>query len=226
MTLSKEATKGSLAPIIASREAITGLACMPRWFAMCAYVLTAALVKLRGYSPGNVLADRPFQSVSMDVVTPLPRTWRGNVSLLLFQCSFTGYVITKAMSSTKAQDVADVFEECARSRATLSYRLQANGQQERSVKSVIQTVKVYIEDPLQQDWDEIAEKMVHAINNSMDTTKKETPFYLVRGWDAQSTLKAMTSSLRLGNGDRSDAAAWRREANRQHEVALAMAKHY
>ncbi|GMG17704.1 unnamed protein product [Phytophthora fragariaefolia] len=57
-----------------------------------------------------------------------------------------------------------------------------------------------------------------------DTTRKETPFYLVHGWDAQSTLKAITSSLRLGDGSLTDAAAWRREANRQHEVALAMAK--
>ncbi|GMF45105.1 unnamed protein product [Phytophthora fragariaefolia] len=36
----------------------------------------------------------------------------------------------------------------------------------------------------------------------------------------------MTSSLRLGDGSLTDAAAWRREANRQHEVALAMAKQY
>ncbi|OWZ17005.1 hypothetical protein PHMEG_0009122 [Phytophthora megakarya] len=32
---------------------------------------------------------------------------------------------------------------------------------------------------LQQDWDEIAEHLVFAINTSMDTTRKETPFYLV-----------------------------------------------
>ncbi|GMG17940.1 unnamed protein product [Phytophthora fragariaefolia] len=194
----------------------------------------------------------------MDFVTPLPKSRRRNTSLLLFQCSFTGYVIAKAMCSTKAQDVAEAFEEYvfrrfgaptmirhdrdprfmsetfkafaeliqARSRATLSYRPQANGQQERSVKSIVQTVNVYIEDPLQQDWDDIAEKMTHAINNAMDTTRKETPFYLVHGWDAQSTLKAMTSSLRLGDSSLMDAAAWRREANRQHEVALAMAKLY
>ncbi|GMF60117.1 unnamed protein product [Phytophthora fragariaefolia] len=213
---------------------------------------------LKGYSPGNVLAERPFQLLSMDFVTPLSLPRRGNTSLLLFQCSFTGYVIAKAMGSTKAQDVAEVFEEYvfrrfgaptmirhdrdprfmsetfkafaeliqARSRATLSYRPQANGQQERSVKSIVKTVNVYVEDPLQQDWDDIAEKMAHAINNSMDTTIKETPFYIVHGWDAQSTLKAMTSSLRLGDGSLTDAAAWRREANRQHEVALAMAKQY
>ncbi|GMF32121.1 unnamed protein product [Phytophthora fragariaefolia] len=106
------------------------------------------------------------------------------------------------------------------------YQPQANGQQQRSVKSIVETVNVYVEDPLQQDWDDIAEKMAHAINNSMDTTRKETHFYLVHGWDAQSTLNAMTSSLRLGDGSLTDAAAWRREANRQHEVALAMAKPY
>ncbi|GMF22449.1 unnamed protein product [Phytophthora fragariaefolia] len=60
----------------------------------------------------------------------------------------------------------------------------------------------------------------------METTRKETPFYLVHGWDAQSTLMAMTRSLRLSDGSLTDATAWRREANRQHEVALAMQKQY
>ncbi|GMF27201.1 unnamed protein product [Phytophthora fragariaefolia] len=214
--------------------------------------------QIKRYSPSNVLAEQFFQLLSMDFVTPLPKTRRGKISPLLFQCSFTGYVIAKAMSSTNAQDVAEVFEEYvfrrfgaptmirydpdprfmtetfnafaeliqARLSATLSYRPQANGQQERSVKSIVQTVNVYVEDPLQRDWDDIAEKIAHAINNAMDTTRKQTPFYLVHGWDAQSTLKAMTSSLRLGNGSLTDAAAWRREANRQHDVALALAKQY
>ncbi|GMF47103.1 unnamed protein product [Phytophthora fragariaefolia] len=57
----------------------------------------------------------------------------------------------------------------SRSRATLSYRPQANGQQERSVKTMIQTVRAYVEDPLQANWEYIAEKMVHAINNLRDT---------------------------------------------------------
>ncbi|OWY96338.1 hypothetical protein PHMEG_00033418 [Phytophthora megakarya] len=45
----------------------------------------------------------------------------------------------------------------------------------------MQSVRVYAEDQLQQDWDEIAEKLIFAINNSMDTTRKETPFSLVHG---------------------------------------------
>ncbi|RAW21789.1 hypothetical protein PC110_g21767 [Phytophthora cactorum] len=36
----------------------------------------------------------------------------------------------------------------------------------------------------------------------------------------------MTSSLKRGSGRQSDALAWRRDVNRQHEVALIMAKDY
>ncbi|OWY91285.1 reverse transcriptase, partial [Phytophthora megakarya] len=103
----------------------------------------------------------------------------GNIALLLWQCSFTGFVIAIAMSDTDVMTVAKVFEECidrrfgapslirhdvgprfmnevfqafaelmqARSRSTLSYRPQANGEQERSVKTVMQSIKVYVEDP-------------------------------------------------------------------------------
>ncbi|GMF32591.1 unnamed protein product [Phytophthora fragariaefolia] len=60
----------------------------------------------------------------------------------------------------------------SRSRATtLSYRPQANGQQERSVKTMIHTVRTYVEDPLQADWDDIAEKLVHAVNQRLDETR-------------------------------------------------------
>ncbi|GMF10186.1 unnamed protein product [Phytophthora lilii] len=159
------------------------------------------------------------------------------------------------MADTTALSVAQAFEECvyrrfgaptlirhdrdprimsevfqafaetmqSRSRATLSYWPQANGQQERSVRIVMQSVRVYAEDPLQQDWDEIAEKLVFAINNS---PRKETPFYLGHGWDARTTLRVMSSSLKRGLGRQTDALAWRREMNRQQEIALKMAKEF
>ncbi|GMG17568.1 unnamed protein product [Phytophthora fragariaefolia] len=125
--------------------------------------------------------------------------------------------------------MSEVFQACAqmmqsRSRATLNYRPQANGQQERSVKTVMPSVRMCAKDPLQQDWDEIVERLVFAINNSQDTTRKETPFYRVHGWDTQSTLKVMVSSLKRGFSRQSDALAWRREVNRQQEIALKMAK--
>ncbi|KAG3194636.1 hypothetical protein PC128_g9203 [Phytophthora cactorum] len=48
------------------------------------------------------------------------------------------------------QTFADMMQ--SRSRVTLSFRPQANGQPDPSVKSVIASVRVYVEDPLQQDW--------------------------------------------------------------------------
>ncbi|KAG3145432.1 hypothetical protein C6341_g18384 [Phytophthora cactorum] len=55
---------------------------------------------------------------------------------------------------------------------------------------------------------------------------KETPFYLVHGWDAQSMLRAMSLSRKRGSGRKSAALTWRRDVNRQHEIGLAMAKEY
>ncbi|GMF47804.1 unnamed protein product [Phytophthora fragariaefolia] len=123
--------------------------------------------QLREYSPGNILAEPPLQIVSMDFVIPLPKSRRGNTALLLFQCEFTGFVTAKAMLDTSALYVAQAFAKCvyrrfgspslvrhdrdprftsevfqafaemmqSRPRATLSYR--RNGQQERSVKTVM-----------------------------------------------------------------------------------------
>ncbi|OWY96578.1 reverse transcriptase [Phytophthora megakarya] len=67
--------------------------------------------KLRGYSPGNILAERPFQIVSMDFVIPLPKSRRGNTALFV-HFAFTGFVMGKAMANTTALQVAQVFEEC------------------------------------------------------------------------------------------------------------------
>ncbi|OWZ10509.1 reverse transcriptase, partial [Phytophthora megakarya] len=122
-----------------------------------------------GPSPGNIEPRRPFEVVSMDFVTHMPKSERGNTFLLLFQDMFSGFVMCKPMSSTTAQDVAEAYEERvfrmfgasemirhdqdprfmsevftrfrellgSRQRSTLSYRPQANGQQERSVQTVI-----------------------------------------------------------------------------------------
>ncbi|GMF59144.1 unnamed protein product [Phytophthora fragariaefolia] len=139
---------------------------------------------LRGYSPGNVTSEYPFQMVSMDFVIPLPI--QGNAEL-----QAPGKRPTRAVSQDNDP-----------------------------------TVRAYVEDPLQADWDDIAEKMVHAINNSRDTTWRETPFCLVHGWDAQSTLKSMTSTIKKDPASSADAAQWRREANRQREIALQLAKEY
>ncbi|OWZ09685.1 hypothetical protein PHMEG_00017571 [Phytophthora megakarya] len=205
-----------------------------------------SLPQLKGYSPGNVLAERPRQVVSMDFVIPLPRSRRGNTALLLCQCSFTGFMIAKAMSDTDALTVAKVFEECiyrrfgapslirydrdphfmsevfqafaeliqARPRSTLSYHPQANGQQERSVKTVMQSVTVYVEDQLQQDSDEIAGRL-------------ESDDILLGTWMGCSyDTTSNDDSMKRGIDKQTVALAWRREINLLQQIALEMAKEY
>jgi len=123
----------------------------------------------KGLSPGNLVAEYPFQVISMDFVTELPKSHRGNTRLLLFQCVFSGFNLCKPMASWTAMDIAQAYNEVvfqrygassivrhdrepgfmsqvfaefrqmmgSQQRATLAYRPQANGQQERAVQTVM-----------------------------------------------------------------------------------------
>ncbi|POM62384.1 LOW QUALITY PROTEIN: reverse transcriptase [Phytophthora palmivora] len=238
-------TKGLCGPTIESSPTTTGLGYMQMRCGTFSRCNSKIKPHLRGYSPGNSVSDRPFHIVSMDFVIPLPRTRRGNTTLLLLHDHFTGFVIAKAMAETGALEVAKVFEENAFrrfgapslvrhdrdprfmsevfqkfsevmqsiSRATRSYRPQANGQQERSVKTMIQTVRVYVEDPLQADWDDIAEKKVYAIKKLERLDSAGDPILPVR--HGQNSSPDLTAP-----------AEWCREANRQREVALRLAAEY
>jgi hypothetical protein len=208
--------------------------------------------RYQGESPGNMLASYPFQIVSMDFVTDLPPSYRGNTRLLLFQCSFTGFNMCKPMARWTAEDVAKAYNEAvfqrfgassiirhdrepafmskvftafrqmlgSEQRATLAYRPQANGQQERAVQTVMQTIRAYVADPGQQDWDDLAENLMFCLNTSFDHSRKDTPFYLVHGWDPRNTLSAMLADPPQG-GD--SAAVWRRNVKRMHDYAMGMA---
>ncbi|GMG17964.1 unnamed protein product [Phytophthora fragariaefolia] len=208
-----------------------------------------------GPSPGNIEPSRPFEVVSMDFVTHLPKAERGNTFLLLFQDAFSGYVKCKPMGSTTAQDVAEAYEERvfrpfgpssklrhdqdprfmsevfsrlrdllgSRQRATLAYRPQANGQQERSVQTVIRSVRAYVAESDQSDWDEHAERLMFALNTCFDVTRLDMPFYLVHGLDAQGTLSAMLGPMPSSVPERS-AYEWRRKMQRDYSYAQACAE--
>ncbi|OWZ07254.1 reverse transcriptase, partial [Phytophthora megakarya] len=212
-----------------------------RYVKECVDCVTAkGLPRNPGPSPGNLLATRLFQVVSMDFVIPLPRSVRGNMALLLFQCAFSGFIMCMAMASTESQDVEMIrhdrdprfmgrvfkhFREMlgSRQRATLAYRPQANGQQDRSVQTVIWSVKAYVQTVDQYDWDELAEKLMWALNTSFDVTRLDTPFYLVHGWDAQGTVEAMVGDVSRDVQLR-DAQEWRIKVQRQVEYARTWAR--
>ena len=73
--------------------------------------ITKSNPDLKGYSPGNVVFERPYQVVPIDFDIPLPVNRRGNTALLLFQYHFTGLVIAEAMRATGELEAAKPFEE-------------------------------------------------------------------------------------------------------------------
>ncbi|KAG3105407.1 hypothetical protein PI125_g13452 [Phytophthora idaei] len=75
--------------------------------------------------------------------------------------------------------------------ATLACRPQVNGQQERSVQTMVRSIRTYVAEADQNDWDDHEERLVFALNTAFDSTRLFTPFYLVHGWDANSTISAM-----------------------------------
>ncbi|OWY97360.1 reverse transcriptase [Phytophthora megakarya] len=76
-------------------------------------------------------------------------------------------------------------------KATLAYRPQANGHQERSGQTIMHSIRAYVEEPDQTDWDDHAEKLMHARNIFFDATRLDTPFYLLHGFGCRSTIAAM-----------------------------------
>ena len=122
-----------------------------------------------GGSPGNILPVGVCDVIAMDFAVSLPTSYRGNTSLLIFLCMFTGYVMCKPMKDTSAQACAEAYEEVVyrrfgasrmvrhdrdprfmsevfrrfnqlmgqKQKATLAYRPQANGQEERMVQTLI-----------------------------------------------------------------------------------------
>ncbi|ETL86969.1 hypothetical protein L917_13711, partial [Phytophthora nicotianae] len=154
-----------------------------------------------------------------------------NTELLFWVDLFSGYVMAKASASRTAQTIAESYEECVFpdleqakpsgtiiQRATMVYRQQANGTVERMVQTLTRALKMYVADINQKDWDEYAERLTFALNRTYDRVRGETPFYLVHGWDARSTLEA---TLPLGSTRSRDVEPrrWRCNVQRQYQQA-------
>jgi hypothetical protein len=87
----------------------------------------------------------------------------------------------------------------------------------------MRSVKAYVAEADQTDWDDHAERMMFALNTSYDATRLDTPFYLVHGWDAQGTVSAMVGPRPSSVPERTD-YEWRRKFQRDYGYPLACAK--
>ncbi|DAZ99418.1 TPA: hypothetical protein N0F65_004051 [Lagenidium giganteum] len=107
-------------------------------------------------------------------------------------------------------------------RATLAYRPQANGMAERKVQTITRAMKIYVSDPEQRDWDDYAERLGFALNTAVDTTRNETPFFLVHGWDPRTTIESTLGIAQIDAQD-ADSRRWRFGIQRSYMHARAQA---
>jgi len=87
----------------------------------------------------------------------------------------------------------------------------------------MRSVKAYVAEADQTDWDDHAERLMFALNTSFDATRLDTPFYLVHGWDAQGTVSSMLGPKPSSLPERT-AYEWRRKLQREYSSALACAE--
>ncbi|GMF41602.1 unnamed protein product [Phytophthora fragariaefolia] len=105
-----------------------------------------------------------------------------------------------------------------RQRATMTYHPQANGTAERMVQTLTRSVKMYVADVNQRDWDEYAERLTIALNTAKDRVRGDTLFYLAHGWGPRTTLEA---SLPLASTRRRDRnpRRWRYHVQVHYQLA-------
>ncbi|GMG14522.1 unnamed protein product [Phytophthora fragariaefolia] len=142
-----------------------------------------------------------------------------------FQGGHQGITRTHDQDPRFMSDVFTRFKELlgSKQRATLAYCPQTNGQQERSVQTVVRSIRAYIAKADQSDWDDHAERLLFALNTSFDATRLDTTFYMVHGWGAQGTLSAMLGPKPSSIPERT-AFEWRRKVQRQYSYAIACAE--
>ena len=98
--------------------------------------------------------------------------------------------------------------------ATLAYRPQGNGQNERTHSVIFSCVKLFCLDPEQKDWDEYLQQMAFALNTAYRQDVGETPFYLFHGWDPYFPMEAMLQKSRHQYKEY-DQKRWRNQTMRE-----------
>ena len=75
-------------------------------------------------------------------------------------------------------------------------------------QTLTRSIKIYVANVAQQDWEEYAERLTFALNTAHDRVCNETPFYLVHGCDARTTLEAMVPVVNTSKQG-AEARRWR-----------------
>jgi transposase InsO family protein len=158
---------------------------------------------------GTVTASRPNELIAADLLE-LPATPDGFQYVLVVMDYFTRYVSAAALKSKRAIDVADGFASCWLSplgapsslltdqgsefagaefasrlrtlgigkRWTVAYHPQTDGMVERMNRTIIQSLTAL---SAKQAWPQALPGVIQAINNSVASSTKHSPYFLMFG---------------------------------------------
>lgn len=161
-----------------------------------------------------IMVTEPWEMLACDLISPLPQTRNYNEHLLVFTCMLTGFVEAFPLRKATAETVANVYMQeivcrygpcrylkcdqgpqftAALTKSILDicqtqlhfsppYSPWCQGKVERHNGFIVDIISNYTEG---DDWDEKVRYAIFAINTAICATRKQSPYFLLFGRDAQ-----------------------------------------
>ncbi|GFY21741.1 transposon Ty3-I Gag-Pol polyprotein [Trichonephila clavipes] len=131
--------------------------------------------------PGRLVpippAIAPFHRIGIDLLGRFPKSAHGNKWIIIVEPSFRSRLVSSRRLCNGDH------------RFTTAYHPQTNGLTERN-KTLADMLSMYV-DVEQKNWDEILPFVTFAYNTAKQETTGFTPFYLLHGREAETTLDTM-----------------------------------
>ncbi|UYV72938.1 hypothetical protein LAZ67_10001233, partial [Cordylochernes scorpioides] len=147
--------------------------------------------------PGQLMpippADFPFQKIGMDLLGRFPVTNQGNKWIIVCTEYMTRFATTKAIPDAGAMEIAKFIVKKLFSDTELLSRSSptvTNGLTERLNKRLTDMLSMYV-DVEQKNWDEVLPFVTFAYNTAKQETTGFSPFFLVHGREAETTLDSL-----------------------------------
>ncbi|GFV19782.1 transposon Tf2-6 polyprotein [Trichonephila clavipes] len=149
--------------------------------------------------PGRLVpippAIAPFHRIGIDLLGRFPKSAHGNKWIIVCTDYSTHgaprVIITDRGAVFRSRLISSLVDLCnIDHRFTTAYHPQTNGLTERFNKTLADMLSMYV-DVEQKNWDEILPFVTFAYNTAKQETTGFTPFYLLHGREAETTLDTM-----------------------------------
>ena len=169
----------------------------------------------------STLPTRPWEIMSMDVLSGFPRTTSGNLKVLVINDMFTRFAQAYAMPDETSLSVAEalyqhvtlfgppstILTDQAQNFVssimhefyklfhitkirTTAYHPQSNGVTERFNQTLINSIRMYVDQHSQDDWDQYLPTATSTYNNTIHPVTGFSPHELIFGRAAPITLNS------------------------------------